>query len=205
MNFSGLTKCILLLAFFLLVSGGALGQTATPTAVDKEDPPVVSLTANDSSDASSETNWFLPTVKAVGGFGIVLVLIIGGFFATRKFAPQFFPPRVGAKSMKLIETISMGDKRSLVLVEVGEDRFLLGNTTQEITLLAALGSSSSTQSSVPDVVSSIERNASQSGEPDFQQVYKVEQDAVRRGSSRLKPIPDDVRNKMRELRAALEA
>ncbi len=189
---------------FFLLAGGVLGQTATPTAVDGEDPPVVSLTADDSSDASSQTNWFLSTVKAVGGFGIVLVLIVGGFLATKKFAPQFFPPRVGAKSMKLIETISMGDKRSLVLVEVGEDRFLLGNTTQEITLLAALGSSLSKQSR-GDVVSSIEKTASQSGVHDFQQVYKVEQDAVRRGSSRLKPIPDDVRNKMRELRAALEA
>ena len=43
-----------------------------------------------------------------------------------------------AKAMRLCETISLGEKRFLAIVEVGEERILIGGSASTVTMLSRL-------------------------------------------------------------------
>ncbi len=43
-----------------------------------------------------------------------------------------------SKRIKIVERAALGDKRNLLLVEVGEERFLLGSTPGNVSLVARL-------------------------------------------------------------------
>ena len=76
--------------------------------------------------------------RAMGGLGLVLFLMIAGYFAARKFAPRYFAKGASETNLKIIETLSMGDKRSISMIQVGNSRFLVGNTAHQINLLTEL-------------------------------------------------------------------
>jgi flagellar biosynthetic protein FliO len=46
------------------------------------------------------------------------------------------PMRSGARRIEVLERRSLGDRSQLVLVQIGEDTFLLGATSQSVTLLS---------------------------------------------------------------------
>ena len=102
--------------------------------------------------------------------------------------------------MKVVETLPMGDRRSIALVQVDDSWFLVGNTASQINLLARLPweFSLGMERDVTDA-----GPASLSGSRDSsRRLYKVEKKPA--GLGKPKPIPPDVRAKMRQLREALE-
>ncbi|MDR0842541.1 MAG: flagellar biosynthetic protein FliO [Acidobacteriota bacterium] len=140
-------------------------------------------------------------LRTLGGMGLVLCLLAAAYFGVRRLAPGMFPkPGVG-RNLKLIETLSMGDKRSISLVEVGGSRFLLGSTPGQVNLLATL----------PEHVSLVadekpEETATESedvrGGGNFRNLFEVEK---KRPSQYVGSMPpEDIRIKMRRLREALE-
>jgi flagellar biogenesis protein FliO len=142
-------------------------------------------------------------MKVLGGLGVILSLIIFGFFGARKYAPQYFAKNSGGKSLQLIETLTMGERRSIALVDVCGKRMLLGNSGQQITLLAKLD-----EPVVPDSqsVAAVPKSAIPAKNPQtsFRSLLEV---AKRRDvvvPDKIRPIAPDVRAKMRQLRETLE-
>ncbi len=142
-------------------------------------------------------------IRAVGGLGLVVCLIVGIYFAAKKFAPQYFTRRPSERNLKVIETLAIGDKRSISLIEVAHNRFLVGNTPHQINLLAALPEHVSLVSK-PEIPPSANPEIPAATEPrtPFRSLFEVE----KKHSSQYtgNPLPEDIRTKMRQLREALE-
>jgi flagellar protein FliO/FliZ len=68
--------------------------------------------------------------------GIVLALLYGTLWLLRRFGPGGLAHRT--RSIRVIESASLGQGRSLVVVEAGDRRLLLGVTAQHISLVSEL-------------------------------------------------------------------
>lgn len=141
--------------------------------------------------------------RVIGAMGLVLCLMVGGFFAAKKFAPRFFNKPSSERDLKIIETLTMGDRRSISLIEVANSRFLIGNTPHQINLLAALPEPAVLVSE-PHIVPTPAKvsNKKESAGTPFRNLFEVEKHRTRRYSA--SPLPEDIRTKMRQLRDALE-
>jgi flagellar biogenesis protein FliO len=143
-----------------------------------------------------------PVFRTMGGLGLVLCLMVAAYFAAKKFAPRYFSKSVTEKNLKVIETLSMGDKRSISMIEVGSHRFLIGNTPSQINLLMALPEAMSLVSEPEAMpVSSKSTSGKESTSP-FRNLFEVEKKRPSQYTGN--PLPDDIRTKMRQLREALE-
>jgi len=139
-----------------------------------------------------------PLLRTFGGLGLVLCLIIALFFAGKKYFPQYFQKAVSEKNLKILETLSMGDKRSIALIEIADKHFLVGNTPNQINLLTSFSKSISLTSESDD-----EQMSSQGAEKkEFRNLYEVEKE--RPATHSASPLSEDVWAKMRLLREALE-
>lgn len=141
-----------------------------------------------------------PVLRTMAGLALVLSLILIAFLVARKIAPQYFNKRTTEKNLRLIESMSMGDKRSIAVIQVGDKRFLVGNTPHQLTLLSQLEESFS-------LVSEAEKSplTESTGSTDpFRRIYETERNRGLSKHVKDKAIPPDVRAKMRQLRQALE-
>ncbi len=132
-------------------------------------------------------------LKVVGGLGLVLCLIVLGTFGIRKLAPQYFAKTAPERGLRLLETLPMGDRRSIAVIEIGERRLLIGNTPNQITLLAALGEESPLHAA---------NDTAALAAPAFKNLYEFEKNGPSRGKMTI--LPPHVRDKMRQLRESLE-
>jgi flagellar biosynthetic protein FliO len=141
-------------------------------------------------------------LRTLGGMGIVLCLMIGMFFAAKKFAPRYFTRATAERNLKVIDTLAMGDRRSISLIEVGGNRFLIGNTPQQINLLAALPEAISLVSEPEALpVNPKEKNRYDFTSP-FRNLFEVEKKG--RPQNLAHVLPEDIRTKMRQLRKSLD-
>ncbi len=193
----------------LILSGGIASAMAQQNkAASPTQSPANPLTTIQTAQAPVQTEGTgvpdlgFSILRAVGGLGLVLTLILGGYFAIRKFAPQYFTKSTPSQNMKILETLSMGDRRSISLVEVGNSRFLVGNTPQQINLIMALQDSLSLTTE-SEAIRPLPKPAPKTEPgPQFRKMYDFEKSwTVQRGAN---PLPDDLRMKMRQLRRALE-
>lgn len=142
----------------------------------------------------------LPVIRTIGGMGIVVFLMIATFFGAKRLAPRFFNKPASERNLKLLETLSMGDRRSIALVEIGNNRFLVGNTAHQINLIATL----------PEPVSLVSESESPSAtskgasrkEAKFRNLFEIEKNRPTHYAA--SGLPEDLRTKMRQLREALE-
>lgn len=192
-----------IMALFLAPAQGQIIQLPLESSAENENADYQAIDnqaiTNPTSDLlGSESE--LPVLKAIGGLGLVLCLIIGGFFGLKKFAPQYFAKHSSGKSLKVIETLSLGDRRSISLIRVGNSHFLVGNTPQQINFLATLPATPSSDSgpAAAAIPTSASPKASNSPKAAFQGLFEVEK-------NRQPPtLPSDIRIKMRQLSEALE-
>ena len=146
----------------------------------------------------------LSMLHAFGGMGLVLCLLVGAYFCIRKFAPGYFPKMSSeGKNLKVIENLGMGDRRSIALVEVGGKRFLVGSTPQQINLLTTLPDHFSLVGEEDDL------NISKDVKVEIGEEKQIFRNMFERGRPRSARytghvLPDEVRQKMRRLREALE-
>ncbi len=176
-----------------------------------EPPPITLLPAQQAPTPVHETDVpeapaggsALTVMQAFGGLGLVLCLIAGCFFAARKFAPQYFARHAGGKSLQLIETLPMGEKRSIVLVQAAGKRLLLGSTANQITVLAQLEEPLvSPSENPPAAVPTTDTRKDPS--PNFRNIYNMEKGRGLHPQGKAKTIAPDVRAKMKQLRESLE-
>jgi flagellar biosynthetic protein FliO len=140
--------------------------------------------------------------RTMGGLGLVIFLMIAVYFAARKFAPRYFAKSTSGKTLKVVETLSMGDKRSISLIEVANNRFLVGNTPQQLNLIAALPDSGISVSEAEALSTHPKTTIAKESKAPFRNLFELEK---RRPPQHLgNPLPEDIRVKMRQLRETLE-
>ena len=146
----------------------------------------------------------LSMIQAFGGMGLVLCLLAGLYFGIRKFAPGYFPKAASdGKNLKIVESLGMGDRRSIALVEVGDKRFLIGSTPQQINLLTALPEHFSLVAEDNDVKETKSLKVKEEGERHaFRDLFEAGKKRPLKYSGHV--LPDEIRQKMRQLREALE-
>jgi len=170
----------------------------------RQETPVVGASAEEAAMFGSDVPQF-SMLRTFGGMGLVLCLLIGAYLGIRKFAPGYFPKMASeGKNLKIVESIGMGDRRSIALVEVGGKRFLIGSTPQQINMLTALPEHFSLVAEENDApVATVAPVVKEEGERRaFRNLFDMEK--KRPGKHADNVFPDEIRMKMRRLREALE-
>jgi flagellar biosynthetic protein FliO len=181
----------MIFALFLVPAYGQI--TSTP-----EDQQTSAVSAGDVQEAEMH----FPVLRTVGGLGLVVCVMIAVYFAARKLAPRYFTKIGSERDLRVIETLAMGDRRSISLIEVGNNRFLVGNTPHQINLLAALPEPISLVSEPNTLPANQKDKARDESKAPFRNLFEVEK---KRSSQYMgNPLPEDIRTKMRQLREALE-
>lgn len=78
-------------------------------------------------------------IKTILSVFLVIVLGIAAIYVSKKFLPKF--TNLPGKEVRIIETVHLGPRRSVHLLEVGNRRFLIGSTNENISTLADLNPS----------------------------------------------------------------
>jgi len=200
-----LLRNLMIIALFLVPAYGQMvtGPTQTPAESAGNDPSAIAAPVQPSQPVDMrEADFHFPVFRTLGGLGLVICLMIAAYFAAKKFAPRYFAKGTTEKNLKVIETLSMGDKRSISMIEVANCRFLIGNTPNQINLLMALPEAFSLVSEPETMPVSAKSTTLKESVSPFRSLFEVEK---KRPSQRAgNPLPDDIRMKMRQLRAALE-
>jgi flagellar biogenesis protein FliO len=149
-----------------------------------------------------EAGMHFPVMRTMGGMGVVLCIMVGLYCAAKKFAPRYFPPKTSDRNMKLLETLGMGDKRSISIIEVGGKHFLVGNTPNQINLIAMLSDSLSLVSEPESAPDRLDEDKLGEFSSPFRNLFEVEKKRSSRHAGNT--LPDDIRLKMQQLREALE-
>jgi flagellar biosynthetic protein FliO len=199
---------VLFAVLFIPVSGYSAASPSSAPAVEKaageELTPLASQPVPDApAPEVRDTDMQFPVLRTIGGMGLVVFLMAGAFFGAKKFAPRYFNKPASQRNLKIVETLGMGDRRSISLIEVGGARFLVGNTPQQINLLATLSEPVSLVSE-PETAETTTPKApvkKGSGAP-FRNLFEIEKGRPTQNAAH--PLPDDLRVKMRQLRDALE-
>jgi len=136
------------LLIYLLGSGAnqALAELAAPNAVD------TAYRAGDSQPISEVDVNFPPrTVPqfSTGEFyrklalSVVLVLALGAsaLYVSRRFLPRI--ANLPGKKIRVVETVYLGPRKAVHLIEVEDQRLLIGSTSEMITKLADISKRSS--------------------------------------------------------------
>jgi flagellar biosynthetic protein FliO len=200
-------KTLILLALGLFLTGSLIASTASSPAEANSTPAAVQTASSAPSTVKAPEpqveEFKYPIFRAIGGMGLVLCLIAGGYFAVKKIAPQYFSKRSADKNLKVLETLSMGDKRSISIVQVGGSRFLVGNTAHQINLLTSLPEKVSLVSEPEVPLVEAKKELIKESTAHFRKLFEVEKNrpAPQKTSH---PLPEDLRTKMRLLREALE-
>jgi flagellar biogenesis protein FliO len=179
----------------------ALVQSPTTDQVSDSqtvEPPSQTFQVEKTEEPASGYSMF----RAVGGLGLVIFLMIAGYFGIKKLAPRYFAKGASERNLKIIETLSMGDKRSISMIEVGNSRFLVGNTAHQISLLGTLPGSFSTISEPETLPEAAKGSSKKDSTVPFRSLFEVEK--KRPVQNTVHPLSDDIRIKMRQLREALE-
>ena len=84
-----------------------------------------------SSDNPVTGELFLRTMLTVL---LVVFLGIAAYYLSKKLLPRF--TRLSGKRIAVLETVHLGPRKSLHLVKIGNQEFLIGSTNEKITKLA---------------------------------------------------------------------
>ena len=144
----------------------------------------------------------MPLFQTAGGAGLVICLILGGFFLFRRYAPQYLKKPARDRNLRLIETLTLGDKRSLVLVQAGTKKLLLASTPGQISMLTSFAELPAESPVARGERLEPEVPAALSGS--FRNLYEMEKRPQAARPPARAMLPPDIRGKMLELRKALE-
>ncbi len=75
-------------------------------------------------------------VKAILAIFFVLALFVVAIYFSKKFLPKI--TNLSGKEIRIVETIHLGPRKAVHLLEIENRRFLIGSTNENITKLADL-------------------------------------------------------------------
>lgn len=135
-------------AFIVCSAQSAANETASEKGVSESDqnPLVVEsenggLFKND-SDFSGKSGYFTSQKELYYRviLAILFVVILGAaaIYVSKKLLPQI--ARVPGKEIRILETLHLGPRKAVHLIEIGNRRFLIGSTNENVTKLADISS-----------------------------------------------------------------
>ena len=138
---------VLFCFLWLLLLSAQSGTNTTDTSAKESSQSDDSLTSKfDLSTLDSDSS-FLPDSNSSELFYrtmlaviIVIVLGISAIYATKKLLPKIV--NTSGKEIHIVETVHLGPRKSVHLIEIGKQRFLIGSTNENINKLADLTKSS---------------------------------------------------------------
>ena len=180
----------------------AVEQNRTPAAA----PAAASAAPEEAAAAAPAAPWAdsgMSLLRTAGSVGLVICLILGGFLLFRRYAPQILNKPPAERTLRLIETLAMGEKRSIALVQAGGRKLLLASTPGQITLLTSFADLATGNPDQAGEAREAEAPATPAGS--FRSLLDLEKKrpVVARPAART-ALPPDIRGKMQELRKALE-
>jgi flagellar biogenesis protein FliO len=129
---------IVLLSLGLLLWPGVPALSQTPPPGPSEKALQAPLNLNDEKPTQNQFQGSEPSAwRAFGSVILVLGLAGGGLWAFRKWGAKRLPGSGGAR-IKVQETLNLGDRRFVSILEADEEKFLIALSPQGITLLARL-------------------------------------------------------------------
>ena len=109
--------------------------SSTPPATTNDRLAFMSDTHSDTSEQAPSTGGLL--LRTLGALLLIVGLIVAGSWAMKRVAgARFGSPAEDAPRLAVLNSLSLGDKRSLAIIRFGERTLLLGSTPQAVTLLA---------------------------------------------------------------------
>jgi flagellar biosynthetic protein FliO len=78
------------------------------------------------------------SIRAVLAVLFVLALFIAAIYVSKKLLPKI--ANLPGKEIRIVETVHLGPRKAVHLLEIGNRRFLIGSTNENVTKLADLGS-----------------------------------------------------------------
>jgi len=142
---------IVLFCFFWLILFSAQSGTNTTeqnTSTTESSPSDDSLDSKYEYLSTMDSNQsFLPDsnsselfYRAMSAVIIVIILGISAIYVTKKLLPKI--ANTSGKEIQVVETVHLGPRKSIHLIEIGNKRFLIGSTSENISKLADLTNSS---------------------------------------------------------------
>ena len=78
------------------------------------------------------------SVRAILAVLFVLALFIAAIYVSKKLLPRI--TNLPGREIRIIETVHLGPRKAVHVLEVNNQRFLIGSTNENVTKLAELGS-----------------------------------------------------------------
>jgi flagellar biogenesis protein FliO len=87
----------------------------------------------------SETGGLWPAIRSAGATIFVIALILSGAVLLKGYMPHRFGPLRHTKRIHVLESVTIGEKRTLTLVEVDRSTLLLASSPAAISLIKEFG------------------------------------------------------------------
>jgi flagellar biosynthetic protein FliO len=146
------TRWMVLLAWCCGVNCIALSARPISGEVATDDAVLASSKSVDSSTGSKlgltfpsalpaempfrgDAELFSSATRATGSLVLLVGLILIGSFLLKRYWPSRFGAVSGQRYIEVLETVALGERQNLTLVQVGQSRLLLARTAGSITLL----------------------------------------------------------------------
>lgn len=93
------------------------------------------FTATTETPFRGDAELFSSASRATGSVVLLVGVILIGSFLLKRYWPEKFGSVSGERHIEVIETVALGERQSLTLVQVGRSRLLLARTAGGITLI----------------------------------------------------------------------
>jgi flagellar biosynthetic protein FliO len=152
MKFSKLTRKRFLHVLFVFplalvvftgpLAGLGTGLVKTSSRVERastkplpQEEPLTSMPVVEEAPLNEEPGLFGPGARAVGAMIVVLSLIWITMVLLKRYMPHRFGPLGHKRRIQVLETVPIGDKRSLTLVRIDDEDLLLASTPASVSLI----------------------------------------------------------------------
>jgi len=115
--------------------------------------PFMAENERESQQAAPSTGGLL--LRTLGALLLIVGLIVAAAWGMKRFGgARFGAPKEDAPELAILNSVALGDRRSVAIVQFGQRTLLLGSTPQAITLLAEAASENSSRriQSVADIL-----------------------------------------------------
>lgn len=108
---------------------------ATPPQSAEDRLPFMANSETDSHDQPPSASGLL--LRTLGALLLIVGLIVAAAWGMKRFGgARFGTPQENAPALAVLNSLSLGDRRSLTIVRFGDRTLLLGSTAHAVTLLA---------------------------------------------------------------------
>ncbi|MHC4518472.1 MAG: flagellar biosynthetic protein FliO [Planctomycetota bacterium] len=136
-------KRIATLLVALVVGGGSVGLAARAGDPNEVSPPTAETQGSFLSDPNLARQSDLSLgsgelfVKMMLSVVLVVILAVAALYLSKRVLPKV--TKASGKEIRVTETSYLGPRRALHLVEIGNQKLLIGSTNESITTLAHIG------------------------------------------------------------------